>query len=215
MPQGSPGCQGDLRQTAQAPEPAMSKPRAKTTLNAAPAVAPGPVAHNPMAPSPVTSSGCTCFKLRSLARRVTQLYDQAMAPSGLKVTQYSLLAHARLREGAAPLSVSALADALFTERTTLTRNLKPLVQAGYLRIASGADARTKAVCVTAAGEAAFQAARPLWRAAQARVDALVGAERLGALHGLIGQLLPVLEAGQAAHGAAAPYNDQGAAAPDN
>jgi DNA-binding MarR family transcriptional regulator len=138
-------------------------------------------------------SGCTCFKLRSLSRRITQLYDQAMAPCGLKVTQYSLLAHARRRDGALPPSVSALADAMFTERTTLTRNLRPLVEAGYLRIENGGDARTRAVRVTAAGEAAFQAARPLWRGAQARVNALVGAERLGALHGLIEELLSVVD----------------------
>ena len=44
-----------------------------------------------------TDPGCTCFRLRSLTRRVTQLYDQVLAPSGLTVTQYSLLAHARRR----------------------------------------------------------------------------------------------------------------------
>jgi hypothetical protein len=89
------------------------------------------------------SVACTCFKLRSLARRVTQLYDHEMAPSGLKVTQYSLLAHAmRGTVGVAP-TVSELADAMFTDRTTLTRNLRPLVAAGFIEVAAGPDARSK------------------------------------------------------------------------
>src|SRR5256886_9776624 len=100
------------------------------------------------------SSACTCFRLRSLTRRVTQLYDQALAPSGLTVTQYSLLAHA-LRHGAAP-TVSELAKQLFTDRTTLTRNLKPLADAGLLKLGDGADARSKAVLVTAKGRSALR-----------------------------------------------------------
>ena len=132
-------------------------------------------------------SACTCFRLRSLTRRVTQLYDQALAPSGLTVTQYSLLAHA-LRQGAAP-TVSELAQQLFTDRTTLTRNLKPLAAAGLVKVGDGADARSKAVLVTAKGRGAFQAARPLWKEAQARLRAQAGDGRLAALHGLIEELL--------------------------
>ena len=132
-------------------------------------------------------SACTCFRLRSLTRRVTQLYDQVLAPSGLTVTQYSLLAHA-LRQDAAP-TVSELAQQLFTDRTTLTRNLKPLVDAGLVNVADGTDARSKAVRVTAKGRSAFRAARPLWKEAQARLRAQAGDRRLAALHGLIEELL--------------------------
>ena len=132
-------------------------------------------------------SACTCFRLRSLTRRVTRLYDQVLAPSGLTVTQYSLLAHA-LRQDAAP-TVSELAQQLFTDRTTLTRNLKPLVDAGLVNVADGTDARSKAVRVTARGRSAFQAARPLWKEAQARLRAQAGDRRLAALHGLIEELL--------------------------
>jgi DNA-binding MarR family transcriptional regulator len=134
-----------------------------------------------------SSGGCTCFKLRSLTRRVTQRYDQALAPSGLTVTQYSLLAHA-LRQDAAP-TLSELAQQLFTDRTTLTRNLKPLADAGLVKVGDGADARSKAVLVTAKGRSAFQAARPLWRQAQARLRAQAGDARLAALHDLIEELL--------------------------
>jgi DNA-binding MarR family transcriptional regulator len=132
-------------------------------------------------------SVCTCFRLRSLTRRVTQLYDQALAPSGLTVTQYSLLAHA-LRNDAAP-TLSELAQQLFTDRTTLTRNLKPLADAGLVKVGDGADARSKAVLVTAKGRGALRAARPLWQEAQARLRARAGDRRLAALHGLIDELL--------------------------
>lgn len=135
-------------------------------------------------------SGCTCFKLRSLSRRVTQLYDQCLAPSGLRVTQYSLIAHARRRGEAVAPTVSELAQALATDRTTLTRNLRPLVEAGLIAVGNGADARSKAVTVTAAGEAAYHGARPLWRLAQARMDQLAGAQRLNELHLLIEAILP-------------------------
>ena len=135
-------------------------------------------------------STCTCFRLRSLTRRVTRLYDQVLAPSGLTVTQYSLLAHAS-RQDAAP-TVSELAQQLFTDRTTLTRNLEPLADAGLVKVGDGADARSKAVRVTARGRSAFQAARPLWKEAQARLRAQAGSARLATLHGLIEELLHAL-----------------------
>src|SRR3989442_15123511 len=106
-------------------------------------------------------SACTCFRLRSLTRRVTQLYDQALAPSGLTVTQYSLLAHA-LRQGAAP-TLSALAPQLFTDRTTLTRHLKPPADPGLVKGGDGAQSPSKAGLVTAKSPPAPRAAPPLWR----------------------------------------------------
>jgi len=144
------------------------------------------------------SSACTCFKLRSLTRRVTQMYDQTLAPSGLKVTQYSLLAHARRGTGQPAPTLSELAQKLFTDRTTLTRNLKPLADAGFVNVICGADARSKVVVVTAAGEAALHAARPLWKAAQLRLRELAGTERVEVLHALVDAILPQLDAPDAA-----------------
>src|SRR3981189_3587925 len=115
-----------------------------------------------------SSSGCTCFKLRSLARRVTQLYHPALA----------------LRQDPVP-TLSELAQQLFTDRTTLTRNLRPLADAGLVKVGDGADARSKAVRVTAKGRSAFQAARPLWKEAQARLRAQAGDRGLRAPHGLV------------------------------
>jgi DNA-binding MarR family transcriptional regulator len=139
------------------------------------------------------ASGCTCFKLRSLTRRVTQLYDRVLSPSGLKVTQYSLIANARGREVSTAPTVTELAQKLFTDRTTLTRNLRPLVDAGFIRIGAGSDERSKAVIVTAKGEEVYQAARPLWRAAQTLMQERLGNPELAALHELIDNLLPRLE----------------------
>jgi DNA-binding MarR family transcriptional regulator len=144
-------------------------------------------------PVPRSASGCTCFKLRSLARRVTQLYDRVLAPSGLRVTQYSLIAHARRRETFDPPTVTELARKLFTDRTTLTRNLKPLVEAGFIKVGSGPDERSKAVIVTPKGEDAYQAARPLWKAAQTLLHERTGASHLAALHELIDTILPQLD----------------------
>lgn len=147
-----------------------------------------------------SGAGCTCFKLRSLARRVTQLYDQTLAPAALKVTQYSLLAH--VRRQTAP-TLSELAQALFTDRTTLTRNLKPLVERGLVEIGHGADARSKAVTITRRGEALFQAARPLWRKAQMRLRAAAGDAQVEALHGLVDAVLPLLALPEGLEAAAA------------
>ena len=85
--------------------------------------------------------------------------------------------------------MSELAQQLFTDRTTLTRNLRPLAGAGLVKVAGGSDARSKAVMVTQKGEAALRAARPLWREAQARMRARAGAGRLAALHQLIEGML--------------------------
>lgn len=135
-------------------------------------------------------SPCTCFKVRSLARRISQLYDETLAPSGLRGTQYSVLAHARRPRGAAPPSVSELAAATFTDRTTLTRNLRPLIASGLIALESGPDARSKAVVVTDAGEQAFRKARELWRVAQARVREIGGDQAVGRLETLIDGMLP-------------------------
>jgi DNA-binding MarR family transcriptional regulator len=138
-------------------------------------------------------AGCTCFKLRSLSRLVTQLYDRTLAPSGLTVTQYSLLAHARWPQRGKGPTVTELSQRLHTDRTTLTRNLRPLVDAGLVEVAGGSDARSKAVVVTAAGEAAYQAARPLWKQAQAQMRETAGEAPLAALHESIDALLPRFE----------------------
>ncbi len=117
-------------------------------------------------------AACTCLRLRKAARRVTQLYDQALAPADLTITQFSLMAHLLPGQG---LTMGALAEALVMDPTTLTRNLRPLQARGLVAVAPGTeDRRQRLIRLTDAGRALLADAYPLWRAAQAGL-----AERLG------------------------------------
>ncbi len=116
-------------------------------------------------------SPCTCAVLRRTARRVTRVYDEALRPSGLRLTQYSLLANL---EQAGGRSVTELADLLEMERTTLTRNLKPLAKAGLLRVAPGPDQRSRSVALTDEGRGALERAQPLWQEAERRLRRTLG-----------------------------------------
>ncbi len=114
---------------------------------------------------------CTCANLRKAARVVTQAYDAALRPAGLKATQFTLLATLAKR-GDTPLT--RLADALVMDRTTLTRNLKPLLRKGLIRIEHEQDQRVRKVSLTEAGRRVFEDACPRWEQAQSRI-----VERLG------------------------------------
>lgn len=117
-------------------------------------------------------ASCTCLRLRKTTRRVTQIYDRILEPAGLSIAQFSLLA--QLMEGRG-LSIGALAEALVTDPTTLTRNLKPLLDRGLLRVFEDPqDRRRRLIYLTDAGRAAVPIAYPLWRKAQARIAALLG-----------------------------------------
>ena len=122
--------------------------------------------------------GCTCFKLRKLTRAMSRLYDQRMAAVGLKTTQYSLLANA----ARAALPVAELADLLGIERTTMTRNLKPLTDAGWLELVPGADSRQRIVTITRSGRAKVAEAYPVWCAAQSALQDMLGRDTVRALN---------------------------------
>lgn len=121
---------------------------------------------------------CTSFNLRKASRAVTQFYDDALRESGLKSTQFSLLAAAAVA-GTTP--ISRLAEEMAMDRTTLTRNLKPLQTEGLLRIEAGADRRVRNVAVTPEGEVLLEKAMPLWRKAQTQMIDKLGDERWGDL----------------------------------
>src|SRR5262245_323471 len=113
---------------------------------------------------PSAVGGCTCFKLRRLTRRVTAVYDRALSRAGMRVTQYSLLAQLRGLRG---VTMSELAKMLDMDRTTLTRNLRPLIEAGWVEVKpSVEDARIRLVHIAPSGETQWQAARVYWRQAQ-------------------------------------------------
>ena len=113
---------------------------------------------------------------------MTQLYDDTMAPSGLRITQFSLL-RTLARRG--PTRITALAGAALLDRTALSRNLEPLVALGLVKIQPGRDARTREVALTRAGTAALQRAMPYWKQAQREVARKLGEPRIETLVGLL------------------------------
>src|SRR5437867_9204115 len=136
---------------------------------------------------------CTCFALRKLNRTVSRLYDQHMAEAGLKTTQYSLLRWVAQE----PLPIAELAGRMNTERTTLTRNLKPLIDAGWVVLKPGRDSRQHIATITPAGNKVIAAARDAWRAAQSELERALGIEAVRALHlqidAALARLTPLLE----------------------
>lgn len=123
---------------------------------------------------PTTPANCTCFNLRKATRAVTQMYDEALKLSGLRATQLALL-QVVSQEG--PAGMTELARRLVMDRTTLTRNLKPLLDSGLLEVAEGADRRHKPIAITARGRDALAQALPLWREVQGRMAEGLGNAR--------------------------------------
>jgi DNA-binding MarR family transcriptional regulator len=123
------------------------------------------------------AGACTCHKVRSLARRLTGIYDAALAAHALTVTQYSALV--TLARSKVPVAVAELARRLQMDRTTTSRLVGPLEAAGLLARADGGkgrgDARSRPLQLTAKGRRRLSAAIPAWRAAQRDVDAILGA----------------------------------------
>jgi DNA-binding MarR family transcriptional regulator len=126
---------------------------------------------------------CNCFAVRSAARHVTQFYDQLLAPTGLRTTQYSILAKLK-RLG--PMVINELARAMLMDRTTLGRNIRPLARDGLVTIEKAAsDRRAKELHLTAAGDKRQQAAQHGWLKAQAKFETTFGSERAAALRTLL------------------------------
>jgi DNA-binding MarR family transcriptional regulator len=131
------------------------------------------------------TAACACGRLRRATRALTQLYDDLLAPTGLRITQFSLL---RTLARLGPMRITALADAALIDRTAVSRNLDPLVARGLLQIAPGRDAREREVTLTRAGAAAIQAAEPYWKRAQVSVSKRLGREQLDRLVATLAEL---------------------------
>jgi DNA-binding MarR family transcriptional regulator len=122
---------------------------------------------------------CNCFAIRSAARHVTQLYDQLLAPTGLRATQFSILAKLKNK---GPLAINALADDMVMDRTTLGRNIQPLERDGLLKIhPAPSDRRAKELHLTKAGAKRLQSGFEAWAKAQARFEAGFGTKRAAEL----------------------------------
>lgn len=137
----------------------------------------------------VKPQGCTNLKLRQLMRRVAQHYDAEVGKTGLRGTQYSLLSYA-VKLG--PVRPVDLARAMKVDASTLTRNLRPLLDAGLLALEPGPDARSRFVTATAAGREKRVEAQRRWRVAQESLNERLGARRVVALHALLDECQELL-----------------------
>jgi len=141
--------------------------------------------------TPTKPRGCTNLKLRQLTRLVTQHYDTEVGKSGLKTTQYSLLSHVM---NLGPVRPGDLARAMRMEASTLTRNLRPLQEAGWVEVVAGADARSRSVQITETGRAKRQEAQRHWRIAQEALNERLGVEHVLTLHALLDETVRLLDA---------------------
>jgi DNA-binding MarR family transcriptional regulator len=133
---------------------------------------------------------CACNGLRQAAREITQRYERALAPSGIKATQFPILVALSAGE---PLPLTPLADGLALDRTTLTRNLRILEGRGLVTVGGVQhDGRMRMVSITDEGLRVLAHALELWRAEQGDVVEAFGETRL---RGLLGELSDLTHAG--------------------
>ncbi len=129
------------------------------------------------------TADCNCFAVRSAARHVSQLYDQFLAPLGLRGNQFSILAKL---DRLGPMTINALAEAMITDRTTLGRNIKPLQRDGLIAIeASASDRRAKELHLTRSGTKRLDEARKAWSQAQTRFEDTFGSKRAANLREML------------------------------
>lgn len=138
---------------------------------------------------PAGPRGCTNFKLRQLTRRVSQQCEPYFAATGLKTTQYSLLAHI---DALGPIQPSLLARRMGLDASTLSRNLQPLLAGGWVEQVPGEDARSSQVRATPAGRAKRAAMKADWKRAQLALNERLGEARVQRLHALLDECLALL-----------------------
>jgi DNA-binding MarR family transcriptional regulator len=123
-----------------------------------------------MMPGQPSATPCLCNALRQASRGVSRVYDDELRGIGLRTTQYSLL---RVLARSGPVRQGDLSKLASLDETTLTRNLRPLVDAGWIAVKSGDDRREKLLTITKAGTAKLAQAKPAWERAQARMQSLL------------------------------------------
>jgi DNA-binding MarR family transcriptional regulator len=118
---------------------------------------------------------CACFNFRKASRSVTLLFDQILAPIGLRSTQLTILVAAQVL---GPCGLARLARELVMDRSTITRNIHPLVTQGMLQVSGKSGRRGKSVEITKAGQDALINALPYWKEAQGQLLQRMGRDRL-------------------------------------
>lgn len=121
------------------------------------------------------SKGCVCFQMKRGMRAMIRAYDEALRPSALRSTQFSMLG---VVKAFGPLSSARLGELMVIDKTTLPRSLALLAREGLIEARQGDDRREKLLSLTEAGESRFKRAYPLWKAAQDRVKKRLGRSRI-------------------------------------
>ena len=123
---------------------------------------------------------CLCYKLRATSRKVTRRYDSALKPVGLKANQFSVMVAISIMS---PVSITDLSEALAMDRTTLTRNLRPLEKSGLIKLTDGYG-RIRDITLSEEGVSTLKKAKPLWNSAQSKLRKELGdtdSEQIGQL----------------------------------
>lgn len=139
----------------------------------------------------LSDPGCNATALRKASRRVTQLYDDALTPSGLRSTQFAILFEIA-RRSEQPPTLQELADILVMDRSALGHTLRPLERDRLVRIEPGADDRRRRhIVVTAKGRRKLHAAEPLWEEAQSQFEATFGKAKAADLRTMLARIAAI------------------------
>ncbi|NKB49656.1 MAG: MarR family transcriptional regulator [Alphaproteobacteria bacterium] len=140
---------------------------------------------------PLDVSACTLANVRQASRAISQVYDAALQPADIKATQFTVLAALSKND---QLPLSQLAEIMVMDRTTLTRNLQPLVKRKLVSIAPGKDRRVRNVRLTSQGRRLLETALPLWRKAQSQLVDGLGRQRWAGLLDDLSQTVSLTQA---------------------
>lgn len=130
-------------------------------------------------------SACYCIVLRKASRRLTSLYDEALAPFGINLAQYSMLKNVARK---APVSLTELGRLLDLDRSTVGRNARVMVRMGLLAMAAGEDQREQALSPTEEGRDVLARAMPVWERVQEDIEAKLGPQKAEQLQSLLAEL---------------------------
>jgi DNA-binding MarR family transcriptional regulator len=131
-----------------------------------------------------TSAACISTRIRQLSRIVTRVYDDALRPLGITASQFTLLTQLAQQDG---ITAVEIGHALDIEKSTLSRNLKRLLQDGFLTMDPPAGRRGRGLHLTPKGEMVITQGFPVWREAQTRTIRVLGPESRSILDGLLTQ----------------------------
>ena len=125
---------------------------------------------------------CFCTALRKATRKLTSIYDDALAPVGVNIAQFSLLRNVERGE---PVSLTDLGQRIELDRSTVGRNVKVLVKSGLIALSKGKDQREAVLALTDNGRRVLADGFPLWEAVQKKVEAVLGPNGLKELQTLL------------------------------